>query len=655
MRNNQPVTQREYPFPIGQELVSVTNLKGQILYCNDAFEEVSGFTKAELLGQPHNLVRHPDMPTEAFRDMWDTLQSGRSWVAPVKNRRKNGDYYWVNANASPIKRDDQIVGYISVRVAASPEAIQQAENLYAAMQQEAAMGILRTRLQHGQVIYPGIGAALRRRLHFPAHWQLFLMLTCSMLLVTSIDQYGLPAWGGNLLFLGLAIASSFWYHRNTARQLHSLRHHAEQLAFGNLEMFSQPDFMDQTNEAGRAANALALSGLNVRTVLASTTETLQTLYGAIEEVVASNLDLSQRTIAQASNLQQAAAAMEQINGTVQHSAESVSRADELAHEASATAAAGDVAVQSVVQTMQAITESSAQIGQIIKVIESVAFQTNILALNAAVEAARAGEQGRGFAVVAAEVRSLAQRTTAAAHEIRALIESSRERVAEGNQRTQHARTQMQKILQSIEQVGQLLTEVQTAANEQRLGVAQTTDAVNQLDNINQKNTALVKEITVSSRIMQQHVQSVVYANSIFSAASNGAESIFNINARDLQPKLINHAFNLDDAITGHMRIRIDLRNAATAGHHLDADTLRRDDACALGQWIYGEGAHQHAHEPAFGTLKKDHRDFHQSAGKIADAINTGDFNTVNRMLNINSELAEQVVMGIQALQRKSSH
>lgn len=116
MRNNQPVTGREYPFPQGKTVISYTNLKGQITRANNAFIELSGFTKEELMGQPHNIVRHPDMPPEAFRDLWDTLKKGRPWSGLVKNRRKDGDHYWVRAYASPLADGS---GYVSVRVAAS--------------------------------------------------------------------------------------------------------------------------------------------------------------------------------------------------------------------------------------------------------------------------------------------------------------------------------------------------------------------------------------------------------------------------------------------------------------------------------------------------------------------------------------------------------
>ena len=140
MRSTGPVTQREYVIEDGATLVSTTDLKSRITYCNPGFVVASGFNRDELIGQPHNLIRHPDMPEEAFRDMWATIQAGKPWSAPVKNRRKDGDYYWVIANATPLMQNGQPVGYMSVRTEATREQIRDAEALYARLREEKARG-----------------------------------------------------------------------------------------------------------------------------------------------------------------------------------------------------------------------------------------------------------------------------------------------------------------------------------------------------------------------------------------------------------------------------------------------------------------------------------------------------------------------------------
>ena len=131
MRNNQPVTQQAFEFPASEMLVSATDLSGNIQYCNPAFVSVSGFSREELIGQPHNIIRHPDMPREAFADLWATVRAGRSWTALVKNRRKNGDHYWVRANVTPVMEHGKVVGYLSVRVKPTLDEVREATALYA--------------------------------------------------------------------------------------------------------------------------------------------------------------------------------------------------------------------------------------------------------------------------------------------------------------------------------------------------------------------------------------------------------------------------------------------------------------------------------------------------------------------------------------------
>ncbi|HNK20005.1 MAG TPA: PAS domain-containing protein, partial [Piscinibacter sp.] len=162
MRKTGPITQREFLLDDGATLVSSTNLKSRITYCNPAFVAVSGYAREELIGQPHNLIRHPDMPAEAFRDMWATLESGQPWTAVVKNRRKTGDHYWVRANVTPVVEDGHIVGYMSVRTKPGRDEVAAAEALYARMRDEAAASRIVTTLQAGEVVVRTPAARLAR-------------------------------------------------------------------------------------------------------------------------------------------------------------------------------------------------------------------------------------------------------------------------------------------------------------------------------------------------------------------------------------------------------------------------------------------------------------------------------------------------------------
>ncbi|WP_144640399.1 PAS domain-containing methyl-accepting chemotaxis protein [Bordetella genomosp. 13] len=517
MRLNLPATQREYPFPKGHTLVSTTDTKGRILYCNPAFVEVSGFSKDELLGQPHNVIRHPDMPEEAFRDMWATISSGRPWSAPVKNRRKNGDYYWVMANATALVEDGEPVGYMSVRTEATREEIEAAEALYATMREEREAGRRRHTLSRGQVVKRTLFGRLAHMTRMGLAGKFMTGLVALVLAFTAVDRF-VPtdttamiaaAWALRLALLALA-----WRLLATGlrQPLEDVVETANRLAAGDLTHTLE---RTRDDELGELQTALAQLSVNVHSIVRDARDQSQDIAAGTAEIARGNLDLSGRTEAQASNVQQTAASMEQITGTVGQAAESAQKAGQLSAQTSQVAQRGAEAVEQVSLTMQDILKSSRSISEITQLIDSIAFQTNILALNAAVEAARAGEQGRGFAVVAAEVRALAQRSAHAAKEIRNLIDESADKVAQGNERTELARKTMGDVLDSVQSVNDLIAEISNATREQLAGISQVNAAVAQLDGITQQNATLVEQVASSAMSLEQLAQNTSQAMQVF--------------------------------------------------------------------------------------------------------------------------------------------
>jgi methyl-accepting chemotaxis protein len=273
--------------------------------------------------------------------------------------------------------------------------------------------------------------------------------------------------------------------------------------------------------AGDTSSVMASLGLmaaQLANTVKAVRENAESVATASAQIASGNADLSSRTEQQASSLQQTAASMEQLGATVRQNADNARQANQLAVSSSTVAAQGGETVQAVVTTMREINDSSRRIAEIIGVIDGIAFQTNILALNAAVEAARAGEQGRGFAVVASEVRSLAQRSAAAAREIKGLIGASVERVEKGSQLVDQAGATMQEIVASIRRVTDIVGEISAASTEQSEGVVQVGQAVTQMDQATQQNAALVEQSAASAESLRQQSQQLVQAVAVFRLA-----------------------------------------------------------------------------------------------------------------------------------------
>jgi len=524
MRVNLPVSTQEYAFPKGETLVSTTDLKGRILYCNPMFIEVSGYEREDLLGQPHNMIRHPDMPEEAFRDMWETIASGLPWSAAVKNRRKNGDFYWVMANVTPLMEGDRPVGYMSVRTEATREQIQASDQLYGRMRAEKESGRQLHVLRAGRLVRRTAVGQLAEWLNLGLTGKVvlgFLAVYVATLLASLVDGQDLTATSiaGWVAALVVTLIALGYVHRTAVLPLSQMVHAANRMAAGDL---TQSLSVTRSDLVGDLQKALSQLNVNLLSIVRDARQESDKMRSATREIAQGNQDLSSRTETQASNLQQTAASMEEITGTVKLTVESARKATDLATQATQVAERSSDAVNSVAATMKQIQDASGRIGEITQLIDSIAFQTNILALNAAVEAARAGDQGRGFAVVATEVRSLSHRTLTAAKEIRGLIDDSAAKVSDGHKKTDGAQKTMEESLSLVRNVGLLIGEIHSAANEQLTGISQVNTAVAHLDSITQQNAALVEESAALAMQLQVQAQTVTETVQVFRISSHGS-------------------------------------------------------------------------------------------------------------------------------------
>ncbi len=907
MKNNQPVTNVEYVLKETDSIVSKTDLKGVITYINEDFLRISGFAESELIGASHNIVRHPDMPVEAFADLWKSLKANRPWTGLVKNRCKNGDFYWVLANATPIYENGQCVGYMSVRSKPTSAQIGAAASAYALFRNGQAGSL---RIVDGQVVRPGLlslspmkNASIKMRMvtalasvslmllaiggigllgmsktneglrsvyedstvplqrlaeisdlmnanirelhmagmHDPRlpestrqdhaitmHtdvvdkniatitkiWEAYTATAMAaeekrmaeeyqalrkvfvkegLLVAKELYLQGRFAEGNSVMtnvvapkggmalekahelkvlqsrtakeeferaearfesirtqaivLIVVGVLLALWaiitlvfnvlrpmrqvigllqnvaqgkynnhiererademgqlmdglksmqvrlgfevaeasrvanenlririgldnvstsvmisdvdrkiiymnkavdelmrvaeadmrkelpnfkaanllggsidgFHKNPAHQKSMLENlnttHRTQIVVGGrtfalaaspvindrgtrlgaalewkdrtaevavekevaniVEAAVRGDLSQRINMQGkegffkqlgeginelmktsdhalqevvRMLGSLAKGDLTdritneyhgtfgqlkddanatsdkLKEIISQIRVSTDTIGTASKEIASGNTDLSQRTEEQASSLEETAASMEELTSTVKQNAENAKQANQLAHNASTVAQKGGSVVQEVVGTMSSINESSRKIVDIISVIDGIAFQTNILALNAAVEAARAGEQGRGFAVVAAEVRNLAQRSAAAAKEIKHLIDDSVSKVDDGSKLVTQAGETMEEIVNAVKHVTDIMSEISAASNEQSQGIEQVNRAITQMDEVTQQNAALVEEAAAAAESLEEEAQNLTRSVGVFKMDNSGMQS-----------------------------------------------------------------------------------------------------------------------------------
>lgn len=733
MKINMPITHKELILKKGTILVSRTDLMGRITYVNDAFVEISGFTREELIGQEHNIVRHPDMPPAAYQDLWDTLKQLRPWQGLVKNRCKNGDYYWVEANAMPLFKNGKVYEYLSVRHPPKRDRISATELFYKSINagevnikptgltsMVKAIGEIAIAKKNAFVLIAFLATVffLMHRLFMNQEYGLlagFALLAIitsivNISMITIITQtlesainicYRLSSGGfGNKMDLkrndqlgdflrslycmevklGVDLADVRQEAANSKRITQALDHvqsgvmvtnnnleiiylndsvermfaaaehdirkqlpnfNASQLIGASIDIFHKEpahqrrlleklkdahsselliadqhmhvtaspviddegerigfvaEWQNRTHEVliereiGQLVQDIKAGDLNARINMADKrgfakmlssginelTDVIESVFSDVnrvmehmaegnltatitndyqgvyaecknningtlqklsdfiiqirdaadfidsssQEMASGNNNLSNRAEQQAASLEETAASMEQLASTVRNNADNTQLANQVVSSASQLAQKGGDIVNLAILAMQEINDSSNKIAEIIGVIDEIAFQTNLLALNASVEAARAGEQGRGFSVVATEVRNLAQRSANAAQQSKDLIQNSVQKVRAGTAFVNETGAALTEIVNSVVQVGKIVSQIADASAEQTTGIDQVNQAVAQMDDITQQNAALAEQAAAGSIAMSEQSTTMTQLLSFFKVSSN---------------------------------------------------------------------------------------------------------------------------------------
>jgi aerotaxis receptor len=501
---NLPVTQIEQPFPKGKYIVSKTDLKGITTYGNDTFFQISGFSPEELIGKNHNIVRHPDMPPSAFAWLWNTIKDGRPWQGTVKNRCKNGDFYWVNALVVPVRKDNQTIGYMSVRTEPTREQIAAAEPLYKSLKESGASIPEPSAWQRVSLRSKLVGLAIAMVL-LQCLGGLVEMLGSAFGLSTGVIIGLLQVFGILGIVAGVTL---ILIQRKTLDILARITERLDHISQGDL---TDEIPVHRLDELGKLNDGLLTMQTHLKVMMAEIAGMAGTVGGSARSLSQEMDGVYQQSEQQSTSVMNIATTMEEVSASVRQVADSAQTAADAVTESSDSlrqvtaqmqqSREASHAVVSTVSdasaTMLNLFQSIQQIGTITQGIHEIAEQTNLLALNAAIEAARAGEMGRGFAVVADEVRKLAERSRVQTDEIGKTVQA--------------IQLATQEAVGSMDAAGEQVKKTDTQMDDTEAGLLKTAEQGERISDMARHIASASDEQSRASQDVTQHTSQIASA------------------------------------------------------------------------------------------------------------------------------------------------